>query len=169
MISWSSVNCTKSSPLLRSSVRKGHGVHFIRQTIVSAFWCRKWVSPHRKLLLFFPPNSLWACAQNGRKLHVPLSHSPKICVPYFLAVISCQVPVCLLWRQETQRRCLGDWGQGSQWHSLCSTLPGPCLGALPRASRQPCDKAWSSDTKESPPCSHPGYSNSRLLKPVLFP
>lgn len=39
-------------------------------------------------------------------------------------------PACLLCRQETQRRCLGDWGQLSQWHGLCSTPPGPPPRAL---------------------------------------
>lgn len=149
MMGCSPVSCAKCSPFAVSFVTGGNGMHLIWKTSVSSFCCRKWVSHPGRVCRSFPPVL--------RRHVLLLSHGPRICVFDFLAVTSCWFPAWSLWRQETQRRCLGDWGQLSQGHGLCSTPPG----SLTRALEQPCDQTWPSDTQANPcPCPAtpaPGY------------
>lgn len=128
-------------------------VWFLWLPIVPHCGPRKWTSSHRKLLLW-SPNPLWACAESGRdSIGCPcLSHSTRICVPYFPAVTSCWDSYVSFVVQETQAvpRRLRPTSPAAELVPTPPTPQSPNLGTLPSSSWQPSEWAWFSETLESP-------------------
>lgn len=168
MMAFSPVSYRKSSPFAESSFIKGNWMHFIWHTGVSSFGTESGYHITGRFCDSFPP----ILVRHVLRMKGPplFSLSPLPMALESVSFTSWQwpaagFPACLLWRQETQRRCLGDWGQLSQWHGLWYTPLGP----LPRALGQPCDRTWSSATERSPCPTYLGYTSTRLPEPAPFP
>lgn len=131
MMAFSPVSYRKSSPFAESSFIKGNWMHFIWHTGVSSFGTESGYHITGRFCDSFPP----ILVRHVLRMKGPplFSLSPLPMALESVSFTSWQwpaagFPACLLWRQETQRRCLGDWGQLSQWHGLCTPHWALCQG-----------------------------------------